>query len=129
MSLGDVLGVAALPLVLLNLLVYTLRVRAVRVPLRPLGHAAVMLAAVGLFAAALFNGASFLGVASGTSALITAGFFIVHVFTSGLPVKEIAVEIGKPFPSFEAVDADSHPFRTSSLLGSPVLLIFFRGWW
>lgn len=127
--LGNLLGLLSLAVSLVNILIYIGRIKAVRVPLRPIGHVSFMLLAIILFIAALFAGADILGVIAGSTAFIMAGFFLVMVSFSGLPHKEIVVNVGDPLPTFRTVDADGRPFSIDSLRGTPFVLIFFRGWW
>jgi cytochrome oxidase Cu insertion factor (SCO1/SenC/PrrC family) len=36
---------------------------------------------------------------------------------------------GKPAPDFTLNDQDGHPFRLSDQRGTPIVLIFYRGYW
>ena len=46
-----------------------------------------------------------------------------------VPPPQIASAQGKPAPDFTVKDHDGRDFTLSSLRGSPVLLIFYRGYW
>ena len=46
-----------------------------------------------------------------------------------VPKPQIASAQGKLVPDFTLKDQDGHDFTLSSLRGSPVLLIFYRGYW
>ena len=46
-----------------------------------------------------------------------------------VPPPQIASAQGKSAPNFTLKDQDGHDFTLSSLRGSPVLLIFYRGYW
>ena len=126
---GGITGLAGLATTLANLWIYSLKVREVRVPLRPYGHILFMLLAIGLGVFSLLANPGYLGIIGATGAFIIAGFFLIGVTISGLPEKKIAAEVGKPFPDFQAVDSNGRPFRLSHLRGEPVCLVFFRGWW
>jgi len=46
-----------------------------------------------------------------------------------VPKPQIASAQGKPAPAFTLKDQDGRDFTLASLHGSPVLLIFYRGYW
>ena len=61
--------------------------------------------------------------------LAVSGFFFFLTFMSGLPEQRAAVAVGGMAPDFHSFDSDGREFRLSDLLGSRVLLKFFRGTW
>ena len=46
-----------------------------------------------------------------------------------VPKPQIASAAGKPTPDFTLQDQDGRDFTLSSLRGTPVLLMFYRGYW
>ena len=46
-----------------------------------------------------------------------------------VPKPQTASAAGQVLPDFTVKDQDNHDFTLSSLRGSPVLLIFYRGYW
>ncbi len=126
---GGILALLALAVVLANGAVYWRKIRAVRVPLRPVVEQALMLLGMGLAGLALASQPGLFGGLAAGSALLLAGLFLFATLTSGTPRQAAAVAVGQPAPDFTATDADGQPFRLSALRGAPVLLKFFRGHW
>ena len=60
-------------------------------------------------------------------ALVFLALFVAKA--TQVPKPQIANASGKPAPDFTLKDQDGHDFTLSSLKGSPVLLIFYRGYW
>jgi peroxiredoxin Q/BCP len=46
-----------------------------------------------------------------------------------LPKPQSQFADGQPAPDFTLNDQDGHPFTLSSLRGSQVVLVFYRGYW
>jgi cytochrome oxidase Cu insertion factor (SCO1/SenC/PrrC family) len=46
-----------------------------------------------------------------------------------LPKPQGTFADGQPSPDFTLNDQDGHPFRLSDQRGTPVVLIFYRGYW
>jgi cytochrome oxidase Cu insertion factor (SCO1/SenC/PrrC family) len=46
-----------------------------------------------------------------------------------LPKPQSQLADGQPAPDFTLNDQDGHPFTLSSLHGSRVVLVFYRGYW
>jgi len=67
---------------------------------------------------------------AGFSVLVLAAVLLL-LFLRGIRVPKPQIEsaAGKPAPDFTLKDQDGRDFSLSSLHGSPVLLIFYRGYW
>jgi len=67
---------------------------------------------------------------AGLSVLVVA-ILLLLVFLRAIRVPKPQIEsaVGKPAPDFTLKDQDGRDFTLSSLRGSPVLLIFYRGYW
>jgi len=67
---------------------------------------------------------------AGASVLVLAlVLLLLFLRAIRVPQAQIASAQGKPVPDFTLKDQDGHDFTLSSLRGSPVLLIFYRGYW
>jgi cytochrome oxidase Cu insertion factor (SCO1/SenC/PrrC family) len=61
-----------------------------------------------------------------TVLLVAAGFFATIII---LPKPQSAFANLQPAPDFTLNDQDGKPFTLSSLHGSRVVLVFYRGYW
>ncbi len=61
--------------------------------------------------------------------VLAAVLLLLFLRVMRVPKPQIASAVGKPAPDFTLKDQDGHDFTLSSLRGSPVLLIFYRGYW
>ena len=67
---------------------------------------------------------------AGASVLVLAlVLLLLFLRAIRVPQAQIASAQGKAVPDFTLKDQDGHDFTLSSLRGSPVLLIFYRGYW
>lgn len=67
---------------------------------------------------------------AGISVLVIAAVFVVlFLLAMRVPKPQVSSAAGKPAPDFTLKDQDGRDFTLSSLRGSPVLLIFYRGYW
>lgn len=57
---------------------------------------------------------------------VLAGLFAWKLI---LPKPQSQFAVGQPAPGFTLNDQDGHPFTLSSLRGSRVVLVFYRGYW
>ncbi len=112
-----------------NWAVYWPKIKAMRVPLRPVGHQAVMVAVLVLAVLAFANGPGLLGGILAGLAIPLAGMFLFFTLRSTMPKNIPAVAVGKPILDFTAKRADGQDFALGSLRGAPFLLKFFRGHW
>lgn len=126
---GLILGLGALVLAVGNWAVYWPKIKAMRVPLRPVGHQAVMVAVLVLAGLAFANGPGWLGGVAAVLALVAAGLFMFFTLNSAMPHKQPAVTVGGAILDFTATDTAGHEFSLASLRGTPFLLKFFRGHW
>ena len=126
---GNVLSIVALGLNMGNGAVYWPKVKALRVPLRPVGHQAVMVLGIVLAVMAFWRGVGLVGGTAAILALLAGGMFLFFTLTSRVPKKVPSVAVDQPAPNFTTMDADGSHFTLSSLNGTPVLLKFFRGGW
>ncbi|RMF20282.1 MAG: hypothetical protein D6760_11895 [Deltaproteobacteria bacterium] len=108
---------------------YWPRIKAHRVPRRPIVHQAAMAAGICLAILGLVRGPGTLGVVLAVFAVIGAIFFLFSSLTSAVPQKRPAVEVGGRVLPFEATDSEGARFDLGSLAGRPILLKFFRGFW
>lgn len=122
-------GLIAFAIVLANGAVYWPKIKAMRVPLRPVGHQAVMVVGMVVAVLAFVGGPGVLGGICAALALLIGGLFLFMTLASGMPHKVPAVAAGQPFLDFTTKDADGKDFTLSALTGSPFLLKFFRGHW
>ena len=125
MNIGIALALASF-LVVAGAFIWT------KISARPLPAAAergVALAGLLLAASALFSHPGALGYGIAGLGLAVSGFFFFLTFMSGLPEQRAAVAVGGMAPDFHSFDSDGREFRLSDLLGSRVLLKFFRGTW
>ncbi len=100
-----------------------------RVPLRPVGHQAVMLVAIVLGVLALARGTGTLGGIGAVLAIVAAGMFLFFTLNSAMPHAVPKVAVGEPILDFTTPSATGEDFALSSLAGTPFLLKFFRGHW
>ena len=126
---GEILAAVSLALTLLSVGIYYLKMRAVRVPKWPLLNILLKLVAITAGVVAFVSGVAFwTGIAAGFSLFINAMFFL-FLAISGLPKAQPAIEVGKRFIDFNALDSEGSEFTLSSLNGRPFLLVFYRGHW
>jgi len=57
---------------------------------------------------------------------VGVGFVLLHM---KLPPPQSQFVDGQAAPDFTLPDQDGHPFTLSSLHGSRVVLVFYRGYW
>ncbi|GAB4159707.1 MAG: hypothetical protein Fur0021_30870 [Candidatus Promineifilaceae bacterium] len=122
-------GLLAFAIVRGNRIWYARKVKALRVPRRPLAHQ--LLAGGGAVVAVftLTRSLDVIGFLLAAVALIAGIRFIYTTLSSRLPGKQIAVRRGQPALNFTALDGHGEPFTLSSLSGRPILIKFFRGHW
>jgi len=119
-ALGIVMGTAA---------AYWPQVKALRVPLRPVGYQALMVLGILLALMGFVKEPGLLGGIAASLAILAGSLFLFVTLTSRLPEKRPSVSVGQAAPDFTAREADGKNFTLSSLKGRPVLLKFFRGYW
>ena len=61
--------------------------------------------------------------------VLAAVLLLLFLRAMRVPKPQIASASGRPAPEFTLKDQNGQDFRLSSLRGSPVLLIFYRGYW
>ncbi|MBL4820121.1 MAG: hypothetical protein JKY98_03885 [Gammaproteobacteria bacterium] len=90
---------------------------------------------LGWFGAALFgllsffsSGAGWISGIFGTIAII-AGIAMLVLYVLRKQGAGETIAVGDQIPVFCAQDAESNPFDSISMAGSPILLKFFRGHW
>ena len=67
---------------------------------------------------------------AGLSVLVLAiVLLLLFLRANRVPKPQIASAAGKPAPDFRLKDQNGQDFTLSSLRGSPVLLIVYRGYW
>lgn len=122
-------GLLAFAIVRGNRIWYARKIKALRVPRRPLAHQ--LLAGTGAAVAVftLTRPLDVIGFLLAAVALIAGIRFIYTTLSSRLPGKQIAVRRGQPALNFTALNGHSEPFTLSSLSGRPILIKFFRGHW
>ena len=126
---GDILAFLSCVLVFISVGYYYSRMRAVDVPKWPVMSLFLKIIAVFVGVMALAYGVSAIGgIALGIGFFI-AGMFFIFLMISTLPKVKSAVEVGKSFVDFTTLDSDGNEFALSSLLGKPILLVFYRGHW
>ena len=62
----------------------------------------------------------------GLAVVVLAGLFLLAI---RVPRPQVASASGQVLPDFTVKDQGNRDFTLSSLGGSPVLLIFYRGYW
>jgi hypothetical protein len=129
MTPGTILALAALAVAVGTLAWYYPKIVNVTAPLWPWREQVLMALVLVLFGTAAFLHPGVIGYAAGGLGVLLAGLFLLLTLTSGMPQRPLAVAVGEPAPDFRAFDADGNEFRLSQLLGSPVLLKFYRGHW
>ena len=108
---------------------YWPRIKAHRVPRRPIGYQVVMIAGSLLAMFSLSRGTGPACTTLAGVALLGATCFLFSILTSAVPAKVPAVHVGGRMLPFQAKDQDGADFDSASLAGSPVLLKFYRGHW
>jgi hypothetical protein len=126
---GGVLGIAAFGLVLGSFVLWSQRMRSVRIPRNRGGFVAAMTAGVLLSIAALRGDPGLLGGVLAGLALLGGALFLVLFAISRQKGDSGRFRIGEPLPEFSAPDDSGAVFRVSSGGGRPLLLKFFRGHW
>jgi uncharacterized membrane protein YhhN len=126
---GSVLILVALGLVVGSVAAYWPKVKALRVPLRPVGYQAAMVLGMLLALMGLVKEPGLLSGMAASLAVLAGGSFLFVTLTSRLPDKFPSAAVGQLAPDFTARDSDGKNFTLSSLEGRTVLLKFFRGYW
>ncbi len=126
---GSVLILVALGIVVGTVAAYWPQVKALRVPLRPVGYQALMVPGILLALMGLVKEPGLLSGMAASLAILAGSLFLFVTLTSRLPEKRPSAGVGQPAPDFTARDADDKNFTLSSLKGRTVLLKFFRGYW
>lgn len=88
-------GLIAFALVLTNGAVYWPKIKALRVPLRPVGHQAVMVTGMGVAVVAFIQGPGVWGGLCAALALLVGGLFLFMTLASGMPHKVLADSLPK----------------------------------
>lgn len=72
-----------------------------------------------------------LGWGATSVALAGAGIFLIYVFWYSRfgRIASSDLSVGSKLPDFELSDSDGDTFRSSDLVGSPAVLMFYRGNW
>jgi len=68
-------------------------------------------------------------IAGGVVLAVVVIFGLLFWRDTRVPKPQIASAEGKRAPDFTLKDQDGHDFTLSSLRGTPVLLMFYRGYW
>lgn len=68
-------------------------------------------------------------IAGGVVLLLVFAFGVMFWIATRVPKPQVASATGQLAPDFTVKDQDDRDFTLSSLRGSPVLLIFYRGYW
>jgi len=126
---GYVFILVALGLVVGTVAAYVPQVKALRVPLRPVGYQVAMVLGILLALIGFVKEPGLLSGMAASLAILAGGSFLFITLTSGLPEKLPSAGVGQSAPDFTARDSDGKNFTLSSLEGSTVLLKFFRGYW
>ena len=108
---------------------YWARIKALRVPRRPIAYITAMVASIALATWSFVVGPGLGGGALAMMAIAGAGMLLFSTFMSPLPVTTPAVAAGEPILPFTAKDHAGNDFDLGSLAGRPYLLKFFRGHW
>lgn len=132
---SSVLAVSAVVVVNAAWLYYLWLIPKERVPERPFGFVAAMVAGVSMSGASLLAAlreeeaiAPSMWVLAGVATSLAA-FFVYLLKQAALPDGEIRVAVGDKLLTFAARDTNGDRFHTDELRGKRVLLKFFRGHW
>ena len=68
-------------------------------------------------------------IAGGAALAVVLVLGLLFLLAIRVPKPQVASAAGQILPDFTVKDQDNHDFTLSSLRGSPVLLIFYRGYW
>jgi hypothetical protein len=123
------IGIAALVLVLGSGILWFRAAMAVRLPENRSYYVAVWIIGVALAGLALAGSPGWAGGLAAVIALLGGAFFLLTVAISRQKVVDTAIRPGASLPEFSAVDEHGIRFESSSLMGQPLLLKFFRGHW
>ena len=129
MKTGTKLGILALVLALGCFALWGYQIRQVEIPENRTGHVVVFLAAAALGVFAFVKGT---GWAGGVAAVLAIFIGSLLPFTVAISRQEVAsnsIQVGDSLPHFSAVDDRGQRFDSTTLLGQPVLIKFFRAHW
>ena len=100
---GSLLGIVALGIAVASAATYWPKVRALRVPLRPVGNQALMVLGIVLAVMAFLKGPGLLAGVAASFAVLAGSLFLFFTLTSRLPEKVPGVTVGQPGGTVEQV--------------------------
>lgn len=123
-------GLLAFAIVRGNRIWYARKIKALRVPRRPLAHQLLAGAGVAVAVFTFTRPLDVIGFLLAAAAAFAGIRFIFTTVSSHIPGRKIAVAPGQPALNFTALNGRGESFTLSSLSGrDPILLKFFRGHW
>jgi disulfide bond formation protein DsbB len=129
MSVVDAYGIVALLIIVVTLMVWFQKIKAVRVPKVRFHYFSLMIIGAILGIYTVSAGAGWIGKAPAILAIGLGFMFPAFRLGSAQGEHKPAVGVGDPIIDFTAVDDKGSEFDLASLKGTPFLLKFFRGHW
>jgi hypothetical protein len=129
MSAIDAYGFVSLLIVVITVIVWFQRVKAVRLPKIRFHYFSLTILGAVLGIYTITAGASWIGTVPALLAIVVGFVFPAFRLGSSQGDHQPAIGIGDPIIEFSAVDDKGNEFNLASLKGSPFLLKFFRGHW
>ena len=123
------MGIAALVLVIVSGVLWFRAAGAVRLPENRSFYVTAWLVGIGLAGVSLASSPGWAGGLAAIIAILGSSFLLLTVAISQQKVGESAIHSGDSIPEFSAVDEHGVRWESSSLIGQPLLLKFFRGHW
>jgi hypothetical protein len=123
------MGIAALVLVIVSGVLWFRAAGAVQLPENRSLYVAAWLGGIALAGLSLSDSSGWPEAPAAMIAILGSSFLLLTVAISRQKVGESAIRLGDSLPEFSAVDEHGVGWESSSLIGQPVLLKFFRGHW
>ena len=129
MSVIDAYGIIALIIVIITVIVWFQKVKAVRLSKVRFHYFSLMILGAVLGIYTISAGASWIGTVPALLAIVLGFVFPAFRLGSAQGDHKPAIGIGDPIIDFSAIDDKGNEFNMASLRGTPFLLKFFRGHW
>ena len=123
------MGLAAIVLVVVSGVLWFRAAAAVRLPENRSLYVAAWLVGIVLAGLSLAGSPGWTEGLAAMIAIFGSSFLLLTVAISRQKVGESAIRPGDSIPEFSAVDEHGVRWESSSLIGQPLLLKFFRGHW
>ena len=127
--LGTGLGFVGLAMAMLTVTLWFRQINLVAIPEDRTLFVIAFVMAAGLGVSAFIVGTRWFGGIAAFFAILVGLFLPFTIAISPQQVAENPIRVGDTIPNFAALDDAGNRFNSADLIGTPVLIKFFRGHW